>query len=100
MKSKRSRATDISMKVKNEVYERDRGLCIICGRQGLPNSHYIRRSKGGLGIPENVVTMCIGCHNAYDNGTKREEIEKKTKEYLMSIYENWNEKNLIYNKWN
>lgn len=102
MKSKRSKATDIPMKVKKEVYERDNGRCVICGREGLPNSHYIRRSKGGLGIPENVVTMCIYCHSAYDNGYDtelKEYIKNKTKEYLMSIYKNWNEKDLIYNKW-
>ena len=99
MKSRRSKATDISQKVKNEVKERDKGTCIICGSPGLSNSHYIRRSQGGLGIPENVVTMCFNCHNAYDNGNKREEIADKTRKYLMSIYDNWNEENLIFNKW-
>lgn len=97
--SKRSKATDIPMKVKKEVFERDNGLCIICGRQGLPNSHYIRRSKGGLGIPKNVVTMCIECHNSYDNGSRREEIAEKTKEYLMNIYTDWNEEDLVFKKW-
>ena len=99
MKSRRSKATDISQKVKEEVYERDKGCCIICGSPGQPNSHYIRRSAGGLGIPENVVTMCFNCHNAYDNGYKREEIADKTRKYLMSIYDNWNEEDLIFNKW-
>ena len=77
--SKRSKATDISIKTRQLVYERDNGLCIICGRPGIPNSHYIRRSKGGLGIPQNIVTMCISCHNAYDNGNRREEIATKTR---------------------
>ena len=102
MKSKRSKATDISQKVKEEVYERDNGLCIICGKPGQPNSHYIKRSKGGLGIPENIVTMCINCHNKYDNGYDsevREYIKNKTRKYLESKYENWKEEDLIFNKW-
>ena len=101
MKSRRSKACDISQKVKKIVYERDKGLCIICHKPGLPNSHYISRAKGGLGIPENVVTMCIDCHNAYDNGKdieRREYIRERIKSYL-SRYEGWNEKELIYDKW-
>ena len=62
MKSKRAKACDISKKVKDIVWERDGHRCIICGSyQAMPNSHYIRRSQGGLGIPENIVTMCSRC---------------------------------------
>lgn len=102
MKSKRSKATDITMKTKQKVYDRDNGTCIICGRPGIPNSHYIKRSKGGLGIEQNIVTMCISCHNAYDNGNdteRREYIKAKTKEYLERMYDNWNETDLVYDKW-
>ena len=66
MKSKRAKACDISKKVKDRVWERDGGRCIICGSPyAMPNSHYIRRSQGGLGIEENIVTMCLCCHNMY-----------------------------------
>lgn len=101
--SKRSQACDISQKVKKTVWDRDKHKCIICGSPyAKPNSHYIKRSQGGLGIEENIVTMCFDCHNAYDNGndTKlRNYIKEKTKEYLKSKYKNWNEKKLIYKKW-
>lgn len=101
MKSRRTKALDISQKVKKIVYERDNGLCVICGRQGLPNSHYIRRSKGGLGIEQNIVTMCIECHHAYDNGNdpvRRDYIKDKTRKYLLNHYIDWNEEKLIYKK--
>lgn len=101
MKSKRSKATDIPRKVKEAVYERDRGICVNkCGRPGIPNAHYIRRSQNGLGIEQNVVCLCIQCHHDYDNGFKREEIGNNIKNYLKSIYgDSWNEKDLIYDKW-
>lgn len=99
-KSKRSRATDIPPKVKALVYERDNKCCVICGRPGSPNMHYISRNNRGLGIEQNVVTGCIECHTAYDNGSKKEEIGNKIKKYLQSIYgDSWNEYDLIYNKW-
>lgn len=99
MKSKRSKACDISTKVKQEVYERDCGKCVICGGNGIPNMHYIRRSKGGLGIPQNIVCGCIRCHHEYDNGKKRKEYAEIIRNYLMKCYEEWNEEDLIYRKW-
>ena len=48
--SKRSKACDISPKVRQIVYDRDGGCCIICGKQGIPNAHYISRAHGGLGV--------------------------------------------------
>lgn len=45
-KSKRSKATDISKKVREAVLKRDGHICIVCNqRQGQPNMHYIRRSE-------------------------------------------------------
>lgn len=65
-----------------------------------PTCTTYRGISGGLGIEQNVVTGCIECHTAYDNGSKREEIGNKIKEYLQSIYgDSWNEDDLIYNKW-
>ena len=103
MKSKRSKACDISQKVKKVVWKRDRQQCIICGNPyAMPNSHYITRAQGGLGIEQNIVTMCIDCHNAYDNGNdtdKKEDIKKKIEKYLSNLYKDWNKENLKYDKW-
>lgn len=107
MKSKKSKACDISQKVKMQVFLRDNGRCVICGNSYnvMPNAHYIPRSKGGLGIVENIVTLCTDltdhkCHSRFDRGTKdeREELGNKIKSYLKSKHPNWDEKNLIYKK--
>lgn len=104
MKSRRAKATDITQKVKQQVWERDGGRCIICGsRQAMPNAHYIPRSQGGLGIPENVVTLCTmgGCHHKFDFGSKEEveEIRTQIEEYLRSIYPDWDPEKLVYRKY-
>ena len=107
MKSKRAKATDISMSVKKKVWERDKGRCVLCGNycNVMPNAHFIPRSKGGLGIEENIITLCTEltpnkCHRRYDFGTKeeREEIKEYLREYLKSKYPNWNEDDLYYKK--
>lgn len=109
MKSKRSKATDIPMSVKNKVWERDNGCCVICGNNYnvMPNAHILSRAKGGLGIETNVVTMCTEltpnkCHRKYDFGTKeeREHIFNKLEIYMKSIYgDEWNIENQKYNKY-
>lgn len=99
MKSKRAKACDIPKKVKEIVWERDNHQCIICGNhRAMPNSHFIRRSQGGLGIEENIVTMCQRCHRAYDQGDERQAIATYTERYLRSKYPDWNPEKLIYKK--
>lgn len=97
---KRTRALDIPKRVKDEVWERDSHQCILCGSpRAMPNAHYIARSHGGLGIPENIVTLCFACHDRYDNSSDRSWIRERIREYLSDRYEGWNESMLIYNKW-
>lgn len=107
MKSSRTKACDIPKRVKDAVWERDGGRCIICGNafNVMPNAHYISRSAGGLGIEENIVTLCTNftenqCHYKYDNGKKgeREAMGKKIQKYLRSKYKDWDEDKLIYHK--
>lgn len=98
-KSKRSKATDIPMEVKLVVYARDEGCCIFCGRQGNPEAHIIPRSHGGLGVEENIVTVCRQCHNRLDNSTDRHYMLEYAQNYLKGLYKDWNRDNLIYDKW-
>jgi len=99
-KSKRARAVDIPQKVKRAVWERDGERCILCGdHMAMPNAHVIPRSAGGMGVEKNVVTLCESCHYTYDHTTARKALRDKIEEYLRAIYPDWNEAELIYQKW-
>ena len=88
MKSKRTKATDIPQSVKQKVWLRDNGCCVICGNNYnvMPNSHYIKRSHGGLGIEQNIFTACTNftskkCHERWDHyKCTEEEIERVKKD--------------------
>lgn len=96
---KRTKACAISKKTKIRVYERDKGRCIFCGAPGLPEAHYIARSQGGLGIEQNIVTVCRPCHDRMDNSTDRQQMLQVAAGHLKSFYPDWNEKDLIFDKW-
>lgn len=101
-KHKLTKHTEIPLKVKKEVWERDNHKCIFCGKE-VPlfdaNSHYIKRSHNGLGIPENIMTNCDGCHNKFDDSILRKSMLIKARIHFKSKYEDWNEDDLIYKKW-
>lgn len=96
-KHRETQFTDIDRKVKEEVHERDHYCCVVCGKQGLPNSHIIRRSQGGLGIKENIVTHCLRCHTKYDSGDI--EVRTVTKDYIRKLYPDFSDEQRRYKKW-
>lgn len=99
-KHKRTRATDITKQVKMEVALRDNGRCIICGGYGIPNAHFIKRSQGGLGIPENIVSLCPRCHFEQDFGKNTKDYTDKIENYLRTYYgDTWNKEKLVYRKY-
>ena len=102
-KHKRTKATNIPLKVKKIVWERDNHKCIYCGRyvlQDCANAHFIKRSQGGLGIPENIVTLCSECHYQEDFGQDTKVYEEHIEKYLKEIYgSNWSKEKLIYRKY-
>ena len=99
MRSKRTKAVDITLKVKKIVWARDNECCCICGSPyAMPNAHYLPRSKSGLGIEKNVVTLCFMCHHKYDQTTEHEQYKEFIKNYLMSKYADWSEADLVYKK--
>ena len=112
-KSKQSKAREFSPEARMEIERRDRWKCIFCqmgyrkakdewfASQIMEIMHYIPRSRNGLGIPQNGAVGCQYHHHMMDNGNQgnREEMLDMFKEYLQNKYPNWNEKDLIYDKW-
>lgn len=99
MKTERSKACDIPANVKKAVWERDGFYCIKCGNpEAMPNAHYISRAHGGLGIEQNIVTLCRKCHDIFDNSSMRSEMREYIKNYLIRQYPDWDEKKLIYRR--
>ncbi len=95
----RTKASMIPKAVKKKVFERDEGKCILCHRTVTEDNaccHYISRARLGLGIEENILTLCHECHYRLDNGEIGRE---RLREYLKKKYPGWNEKMLIYSKW-
>lgn len=89
----------ITPEVRRQVEERDNGLCIFCKRPGRGEAHFINRAHGGLGIPENVLTLCRECHDAMDNSPRRATMLKIAEAYLRECYPFWNKEDLIYRKY-
>ena len=102
MKHERTKATEISMKTKQIVWERDSERCIFCGRWvpvHFANAHFIKRSQGGLGIPENIFTACSDCHWEEDFGAHQQIYRGTAEDYLRNYYgSSWNRESLIYKK--
>ncbi|MGN1188251.1 MAG: HNH endonuclease [Lachnospiraceae bacterium] len=112
-KSKQARAHEFTKAAREKIYTRDCHRCIFCSQgyamEGatwfsssiLSVMHYIPRSRGGLGIPENGALGCQYHHEMMDNGNKgnRQEMLKIFSAYLQAHYPEWSEEKLIYKKW-
>lgn len=113
MKSKQAKAHDFSPATRKLIVERDGDNCIFCQQQYHMEGagwyaltirsimHFIPRSAGGLGIPENGAVGCQWHHEMLDNGNtgRREEMLKIFEEYLQQQYPYWDKKKLVYSKW-
>lgn len=113
MKSKRSKALEISKEVKEKVWARQRGRSLFAPYLPITVEecccHYIGRGQGGLGIEENI----FGCyqrswlneHYWFDGQEKpkgnltREEMRIVVANHMRMNYRNWNEKDLVYRKY-
>lgn len=98
--TKRTKALNIRALVRKRVHARDGGACVLCGRPyDLQCAHYIGRGQSGLGVEENLVTLCTDCHRAYDQGQERADLRARIGDYLRSFYPDWDESGLVYEKW-
>ena len=104
---KDTKARDFDRKAKTVISDRDSidgwPCCVFCGAASpaplaWSNAHYISRAQGGLGIPENGLTLCPACHRRYDQTTARYDMRLYFREYLSEHYEDWSEDDLIYMK--
>lgn len=101
MSSARTSKTAILPEVKKKVHERDNGCCVMCGIPlpvGMSCAHIIPRSRGGLGIEQNIVTLCQEHHFAYDFGNDRKMLYDFFVEYLKQFYPEWEKDNMIFKK--
>lgn len=96
---KRTRLCAIPKEVKLIVYERDHERCIFCGAPGLPEAHVIPRSHGGLGVPQNIITVCRSCHDKLDNSSNRQQMLDVAVGYLKRYYSDISQTDVIYQKW-
>lgn len=99
--TKRTKELGIKKSIKMKVWERDNHRCIFCGRLVnwyYANSHFIKRSQGGLGIEENILTNCENCHHLFDDTIKRNEMFDYAYHYLEMKYPNWHDIDLTYKK--
>ena len=104
---KDTKARDFGRKAKIAISERDSvngwPCCVFCGAAApaplaWSNAHFISRAQGGLGIPENGLTLCPVCHRRYDQTTERDEMRGYLRDYLRRRYEDWDEETLVCRK--
>lgn len=95
---KMTKSTMIPLFVKRAVRDRDDGRCIVCGAPGDPCCHVVRRSQGGRGIEQNIVTLCPHCHREFDEGPLHDTYYVRIVAYLKGFYPNWNREDMIYRK--
>ena len=110
--SKRSKACEFDIKTRTRIKARDKG-CIFCNlRYMLPPEpniftgryqimHFIPRSQGGLGIPENGAVGCVYHHTMMDNDRNglRDDMLLIFETYLRARCKDWDKSKLVYDKW-
>ena len=95
--------TAISNRTRQKVLERDSydgaPCCIYCGSPyGIEIHHFVERSRGGMGVEENLVCLCSRCHRKLHD-TESAEIKDFIRAYLSCRYEDWAEGKQIVRKY-
>lgn len=71
----------------------------------MPNAHIVPRSRGGLGVETNVVTLCTNftknqCHYKYDFTEYHDAIHEIIVAHMKNKYgDDWCEEDQIYQKY-
>ena len=94
-----TKATSISTATKKTVWARDFCRCVVCGSINAgPHCHFIRRSRGGLGVEQNIWTGCDTCHRAFDSEETDGPLHERMRDYFRTLYPDWDESKLVYKK--
>lgn len=88
-------SASISNHVRKAVYARDNYRCALCDSpRGLQIHHVMKRSQGGSNDAQNIITLCMYCHNVI-HGTRfpewpewmdQAELAQAAVEYLADYY--------------
>lgn len=74
-------------KLNSDIYERDGGVCIICGRFVMPGTKFHHEPCGSRKSDEieKGVLLCGGCHHQRHFGEVKV-YRRKVKAYLEGLY--------------
>jgi 5-methylcytosine-specific restriction endonuclease McrA len=76
LKPKKGERGKFTPNVREEIIERDNGLCIRCKRPAVHIHHVTYRSQLGIGAKRNGVCLCISCHEGAHKRAGREWCER------------------------
>lgn len=62
MNKRTSRYNREFQRMRKVVYERDNGLCVLCGAQATEVHHIVFRSQLGTNSINNLACLCRACH--------------------------------------
>ena len=62
MNKRTSRYNREFQRMRKVVYERDNGLCVLCGAQAAEVHHIVFRSQLGTNSAINLACLCRHCH--------------------------------------
>lgn len=97
---RRTKEVAIPSSVRQAVEDRDGHCCIFCGSPNARGeAHVINRSQGGLGVEQNLVTVCPKCHSQMDNGQASKLFKEKAQNYLKAFYKDYDPKDYVFDKW-
>lgn len=93
--------TEINPEVREKVKARDSfegaHCCLYCGSQyRVEIHHFVSRGRGGMGIEQNLISLCFRCHARLHSGEKA--IHDFCGEYLQGLYPDVTERDLVYRK--